>query len=392
VNKRGDVSGTNKNGMVNVAFQGGVKKITIKYRTKNRAYAVTHHIYISPISLRPVPPPPPFNEDGLSFVKQVKERDITTCDPVEYSFYIDNANCDPKAVKFSDVLPPEMKWEAGSIGLDAASSDLNPTLATNIYGGSGTLQINDLIVPGASTLIMTATAMLDKDAPTGEYDNRASIVYDRIVNNIPVQQPPFFSLDRETLEEYTSFNAEWQQRLDTVKMTATYVPGSYAANSEIEVTYRVDNPNDAITDMFLDLNFNEEFTFVPSSFVVTQVTGTSLAPAPVCVTPGADDSPSTMIVAGNVAGSTGFTLPQGILEIKYKLKAPALAGIVDERDDADVLTGEKVDLVISYDFDSEMDDPCVLFSIKDLHGEKRIPYSKITHIITNKNTSTKIIK
>jgi hypothetical protein len=329
----------------------------------------------------------------LSFVKQVKERDITTCEPVEYSFYIENVNCDPMTVNFSDVLPAKIKWEDGAIGLDAASSDLNPSMTTNAYGGSNTLTIDGLVVPGSSTLILTATAMMDEDAPSGSYDNRASITYDRIVNNLPVTQPPLVSLDRETLEPYTKFNATWRQRMDTVKMVPTYSKSSYTANSEIEVVYTVNNTNTAITDMYLNVDFNEEFTLIPGTTVITQLTGTAVTPVPVPVTPDPGDPVAALIVAGSTDGSIGFTLPTGKLEIKFKLRAPAtLADIVDEVDDNDQKTGEKVDLVIAYDFDSTMDDPCAITAIRGLHGEKQIPYLKITHIITNKATTTKIAK
>jgi hypothetical protein len=395
VTKTGSVTGSNKNGMLNVAFLGGVTKITIKYRTKIRATNTTQNIYISPITLRPVPPPPPVNEDGLSFVKQVKEREITTCEPVEYSFYIGNTNCDPMVVNFNDVLPENMKWEAGSFGLDAVSSNANlatfdPQINPAVSGTGEELVINGLIVPGAATLRLTATAVLDENAPSGQYDNRASITYNRIVNNIPVLVPPFYSIDRETLEPYTSFDAVYSQRQDEVVMAPAYSRQAYSANGEIVVTYTVNNTNADITDMLLDVVFNEEFTLV-GNVSVTQVSGSAVVPVPVRVTPD-PDSPNQFTIAGAVDGYDGFVLPTGVMEIKFTLKAPPLADIVDEVDDAGVPTGKKVDLEINYDFSSGMDDPCVQTSIRGLQGSKRIPYSEITHIITNKNESTRILK
>lgn len=276
VTKRGSVAANNKNGMLNVAFQGGVTSITIKYRTKTRVTTATQNIYISPITLRSLPPPPPINEDGLSFVKQVKEQLITTCDPVEYSFYIQNTNCDNKVVNLNDILPEKMKWEAGSFGLDAVSSEVNFELTPDgdyapkfdlqinpVSSGNGEeLIINGLIVPGQTTLILTATALLDEDAPSAQYDNRASITYERIVNNDPVQVPPFYSLDRGTLEPYTSFEAIYTQRQDKVVMEPVYSRKTYNANGEVVVTYTLTNNNSDITDMFLDVLFNEEFTLV----------------------------------------------------------------------------------------------------------------------------------
>lgn len=406
VTKRGSVAAKNKNGMLNVAFQGGVTSITIKYRTKTRTTTATQNIYISPITLRSVPPPPPINEDGLSFVKQVKEQLITTCDPVEYSFYIQNTNCDEKKVNLSDILPEKMKWEAGSFGLDAVSSTANFELTSDgdyvpkfnlqinpaTSGNGEELIINELIVPGQTTLILTATALLDEDAPSAQYNNRASITYDRIVNNNPVQVPPFYSLDRETLEPYTSFNATYAQRQDKVAMVPVYSRKTYSANGEVVVTYTLTNNNSDITDMFLDVLFNEEFTLVGNVSVI-QVSGDAVIPLPVTVTPD-PDTPNVFTLAGDVDGYDGFVLPTGVMEVKFTLKAPPLSGIVDEVDDNDPPqpTGRKADLDIVYDFSSGMDDPCMQTAIRGLQGNKLIPYSEITHIITNKNVTTRILK
>jgi len=395
VTKRGGVSASNKNGMVNVAFKGGVTSVTIKYRTKGRATSSTQEIYISPITLRPVPPPPTINEDGLSFGKQVKEREVTTCDPVEYSFYIGNVNCDPVTVNFSDILPEKMKWEIDSFGLDAISSDYNPAFDPQINsatsGNGEELKIDGLVVPGQTTLILRATALLDEDAPSAVYNNRGNIAYEIIESNVTVQKS-LYSEDRETKDPYTSFTAVWQQRQDEVVMNPTYSHAAYKSDDEIEVVYTVTNTNANITDMYLNVDFNEEFTYVPGSFAYTQTSGSSTPPVPVFMTQEAGDAPNTLIIAGASDGSGGFVLPTGVMQIKFKVKAPALADLVDELDDNDLPTGKKVDLDITYDFMSDMDDPCLQTAIRGLQGNKLIPYSAITHIITNKNVTTKISK
>lgn len=394
VNKRGGVSPTNKNGMLNVAFKGGVTSITIKYGTTGKATSSTQEIYISPITIRPVPPPPTINEDGLSFGKQVKERQITTCDPVEYSFYIGNVNCDPVTVNFKDLLPKNMKWEIGSFGLDANSNEYNPSFdpqiipATSINGEE--LQINGLVVPGQTTLVLYATALLDENAPSATYDNQANIIYSIIEDNNPVQKS-LNSEDRETKDPYTSFYATWQQRQQEVVMDPAYSHSAYKPDDEIEVIYTLTNDNSEITDMYLNVDFNEEFTYVANSLQVTQVSGSG-NPVPVFVTPEAGDAPNTLIIAGTSDGSTGFVLPNGVMQIKYKLKAPPISDIVDELDDNDVPTGKKVDLDIMYNFTSDMEDPCLQGAIRGLQGNKLIPYLAITHIITNRNVTTKISK
>lgn len=396
--RTGGVSARNKNGMVNVAFNGGVTSVTIKYRTKgNRVTSSTQEIYITPLTLRSVPPPPTINEDGLSFGKQVKERDITTCDPVDYSFFIGNVNCEPVTVSFSDILPEKMKWEAGSFGLDAVSSDHNPSFNPQIIaaaiGNGEELKIDELVVPGQTTLVLTGTALLEEDASGGQYDNRASILYSIIENNISVLKDRFYSEDRETKDPYTFFNATWKERQDEVKMSATYSNVKYSANDVIEVTYKVTNANDAISDMYLNVNFNEEFTYVPGSFTASQVSGSAGSPAPVLMTQDADDAPNTLSITGDINGDGGFVLPTGVMEIKFKLTAPLLNNLVKELDENDNETDKIVDLEIDYDFTSEMEDPCIITSIRNLQGDKLIPYSLgITHIITNKSQTTKIVK
>ncbi|MDR1056072.1 MAG: hypothetical protein LBL90_09710 [Prevotellaceae bacterium] len=396
VNKRGSVRPNDKNGMLNVAFRGGVTSVTIKYRTTGKTTSVTQEIYISPITLRSVPPPPTINKDGLSFVKQVKERDITTCDPVEYAFYIGNTNCDPVTVNFNDILPEKMKWEIGSFGLDAVSSGNNPSFNPQINpatsGNGEELQIDGLIVPAKTILELRATALLDEDAPSTVYNNRASITYTIMENNTPVPKPPLYSEDRETKDPYTSFRATWQQRKDEVVMNPVYSPAVYRADGEIEVTYTVSNTNADITDMYLNVDFNEEFAYVAGSCQITQVSGSAVAPVPVFVASGPDDSPNTLSIAGASNGSVGFVLPTGVMQIKFRLKAPPLSGIMDELDDNDQPTGRKVDLDIIYDFTSGMADPCLQGAVKGLQGNKLIPYSAITHIITNKNMSARILK
>lgn len=395
VTRRGGVPASNKNGMVNVAFRGGVTSVTIKYKTVGRATSSTQEIYISPITLRPVPPPPTINEDGLSFGKQVLERNVTTCDPVEYSFYIGNVNCDPISVNLSDVLPEKMKWEIDSFGLDAVSSEHNPGFDPQINpatsGNGEELKIDGLIIPGQATLILRATALLDEDAASAVYNNRANVVYEIIENGASVSKS-LDSEDRETKDPYTSFTAVWQQRQDKVEMNSSYSHTAYKADNEIEVVYTVTNTNADITDMFLNIDFNEEFTYVPGSFEYLQTTGTATPPVPVFMTQDPGDAPNTLIIGGATDGSTGFVLPTGVMQLKFKIKAPIFSNLVDEVDDNDVPTGKKVDLDIIYDFTSDMDDPCIQTAIKGLQGNKLIPYSAITHIRTNKNVSTKVVK
>ena len=394
VNKRVYMPGNNNNGKLNVTFEGGVTSLTIKYRTKNAVTRATQRIYISPITLRSLSPAPPVNEDGLSFVKQVKERNITTCEPAEYTFFIQNVNCDPMSVDFRDILPEDMTWDANSIGLDAVSSDLNKTLNTQIIpaglGRGEELQINGLIVPGASTLILKATALLDEDAPDGYYSNRAFIRYNRIINNTPVPQL-IQSLDRETLDPNTVFFATHEQRQEKVVMKENYSRQTYNEDNEIEVTYTLTNANPDITDMYLDINFNEEFEYVANSLQVTSKNASAIAP--VLVTPDPQGVKSSLTIAGSADGADGFTLPTDETVIKFKLKAPALADLKDELDGNGQPTGKKAALEIIYSSSSTMEDPCAMLAIDELHGYKSIPYSTgKSHVVSNKFVTTKIAR
>jgi len=389
VTKRGTVAGANKNGMVNVKFISSVSTVTIKYRVLGRVPATAmQRIYISPITFKTVPPPPPVNEDGLSFVKDVKKYNITTCEPVEYSFYIRNTNCDSKTVCLKDTLPAKMKWDRSSFVLDTISNNMNPAIEYEVFPANSihgeTLQIDGLQLPGATTLVLTASAVLDEDAPGGNYDNHATVSYDLIVEDIPTS-PKLESLDRYTLDPNTSFTATWQQPLKQVGIEEKYSLSKYKENNEIEVTYTINNPNPVpVTDMFLDVDFNEEFTYVDKSFPGG---GGSLAPT-LTLDP---DNPSSLSITGSVNGADGFTLPPGETVVTFKLKAPDANHLHYELDDAGQPTDKKVDLNIIYNLSSTMDDPCAIETITGLASDQLIPYSKgLKYILSNKNVTSKI--
>jgi hypothetical protein len=206
-------------------------------------------------------------------------------------------------------------------------------------------------------------------------------VYDRLVNSdlSPVE---FWSVDKQTLDSLTTFYAEWQQRADTVTLTPTYSRTTYAVNGQIDVTYTIDNPNPDTEEMYLNVSFNPEFTYVANSLTITP---TSSIPA-VPVTPALD--PSTLQVAGSSDGSSGFTLPTGTTVIKFSIKAPALAGLQYDPDPVTGLPTKNVSpLEISYDLWSESSDPCVIFAFGTTSGYGLLPYSSRIHVITNKQVT-----
>ena len=388
--KRGNMAGTNKNGMVNVKFLGSVSTVTIKYRITGRVpTSAMQRIYISPLSFKTVPPPPPVNEDGLSFVKDVKEDSITTCDPVEYSFSIQNTNCETMAVNFSDTLPAKMKWDVSSFVLDTVSNNINQAIeykvfpATSSYGEI--LQIDSLQVLGTTTLVLTASAALDTTVmDDGQYDNHATISYDRIVDSEPIPQV-LESSDKYTLDPNTTFTATKQTRLAKVIVTENNT-AAYKEDRVVTVTYMINNPNpDPIMGMYMDIDFNEEFTYVDGSFSATQPGGGGT------YFPALTDSLSTLSIAGSLDGADGFTLPQGTTVITFELKAPDVTNLLYVLDDQGGSTGKVMDLDVSYDLSSTSDDPCIIEALTGLTGDIFIPYSMgLNHVISNKNVTSKI--
>ena len=146
--------------------------------------------------------------------------------------------------------------------------------------------------------------------------------------------------------------------------------------------------------MFLDVDFNEGFSYVNNSFLYyTEDEPLAVyAPGdPVLVTDVTEPNPNYFSLAGATDASEGFTLQSGVSFITFKIKVPAV--LEDEYDENDQLTGNKEPLVISYNFSSDMDDSCMIMAMDGLVGDKYIPNSrKKTDIITNKQTTTKIKK
>ena len=385
VTKTRTASATDKNGTLNVTFQRGVTTLTIEWIVNSRRAPGTlpQNIFISPITITSVLPPPVVNEDGLSFTKQVEEKYITTCDPVNYTFRIGNTNGEPKYMSFSDVLPDKMKWKAESLSFDAVNA-FNSSIKFNNYGGTNTLTIDSLLVPCASEIIFKVSAAMDEDASTDAYANRATITYEHIVNNVP-ELHTLGSQDAATLDSLTVFNAAWAERQDTVKLAATPSPATYAENKVITVTLKVNNPNtEDITDMFLDLTWDAGFKYVEGSW--NNAAGSTLV---------TDASDSTvMLIAGASDGSAGFTLSNGETIFTFKLLAPDKFNLVYDEDE---VTGEpttqKAPLNVSYNFGTEMDDPCIVESMNELTGILTVQYKKgKDFIIVNKHITTQIIE
>ncbi|MDR0508143.1 MAG: IPT/TIG domain-containing protein [Dysgonamonadaceae bacterium] len=372
-----------KNGIVNIAFETrGVTRIVIEYTIKNRVYGSSPNwIYISPVNLRQTPLPPIINEDGLSFSKQVQEHNITTCDDAEYSFYLQNTNCEDKYVSFVDTLPSYMSWKAESVILDSINGLSNPKLAINKYAGSNILTIDSLVIPCGSTVKITAVAEMDERAPSGNYLNRASIAYERIKNNV-VTNTVAFSIDRETHKDYTAFYATHQARLDKVKFVAVASSASYIAGDSIEVTLTIDNPNIFITDSYMNLNWDAGFKFAGDSIITNDIENKYIIyPNP------KDTTASLFILAGSENNEEGFTLQMGKTTITFKLKAPDEKDLVFEKDEFGNPTGLVSPLNVYYEFSTGMDDPCLLKALSEMTGTLVIPFLGIKRIFVDEQAT-----
>jgi uncharacterized repeat protein (TIGR01451 family) len=381
VYKQGSVAATNANGKLSVAFSACVDSIVIKYRLVASTSSITRFIDISPIYIHSVPPPPPVNEDGWSFTKRVNKYDASTCDQLIYTFNIRNTNCETKpAIGFTDVLPAGMKWV--SCGLDTLSSALNgDSFQPQISSDGALLQIPQLLVPGATTLVLTAIAVFDEDAESGDYDNQASITYSRIIEGSDPEVQTLASVDAYTLDPFTTVSATAEDTPPVdISIADTYSQPTYKEGNVITVTYVVDNPNPySITGASMNILFNPEFTYVPNSLAVP-----AISPAPVVMVYPTNPDLGILNIAGASDGS-GFELPSGETTITFQLQAPVKANLVIDSD-----TNKPVDLEIDYSLSSDMSDICIQGAMPG-DGSKLIPYSMgKAYIISNKQVTGKI--
>ena len=305
-------------------------------------------------------------------------------------------------VDFSDILPAYMFWVPGSFGLDGESSDFNTDLDSKVSVSGQTLTITNLIVPGGKTLILNANAEFldDSHGPwNNPFDNQAMIEYEAIRNNVLTPNLIAYSVDKQApyTRDFVTIYATYESRPEPVGFSDSYSKPAYGVNDIIEVTYyQITNTNSELSDMFLDVDYNSEFTYVPGSFSAIWIAGGPGDPEPVV----ADSLFGSLHITGGyeVPGNpstpeVGFTIAGGsTLQIKFKLQAPATLGALEHvKDGSGVDTDDIVDLDIGYSFSSLMPEICLIQAITDLNGNKLIPYKTAkTEIITNKNVTTVI--
>lgn len=392
---------TSNTGKMSVTFEYPVEKIFIKQNAPGTRTG-SQDIGIGPITFTCPQPLPTFTEQGLSMTKQATDT-VKLCgtSTVDYVFRVYNSNCDRKVVSISDTLPENMYWVEDLIRIEESAMN-HQNFALTISDDKRTLQIDSLIIAGAAfPFTYTAKAMFTEAAAEGIYENQAWLRTTILVEDVPVIPAPYPSADYYRGEGMKSKTVaiDGGVRLDPVTITAVKDRDCYGPSNEITITLNINNPeanNLAITDMFLNFAYNEEFEYVNNS-VSSTIAG--LTSNPQFDTDGGTAYPGYFFFEG-------FTLPVGTSTISFKVRAPAkdkLMGAVDDQDrpldwDGNVLTGPfdpdkqaKVDLVLSYDFSTEMEDDCISTTLNRANGDIIIPYclSK-EYIITNKMVQPRI--
>jgi len=399
---------TNDRGKLNVSFEFPVEKIIIKERSTGGTTG-SQTFGISPLEFSCPAPIPPYSEAGLAFSKQATDT-VIYCGPVsmvDYTFRIYSANCERKGVNISDTLPEHLYWDPELVHLsDIAKEDPNFKLTVSDYltaGDNRILTIDNLTVPGsAEPFIFTAQAkFIDDDIIVGkDYENQAWLRTTIIVEDLPVEIDPQPSSDFYRGDGFKSRThvKDGGARLRPVTVKVEKTRDCYGASDEITITLKINNPNsDNVTDMILDVEFNEEFEYINNSLSSSM---SGIGSNPSFETDGGTKIPGLFYLEG-------FTLP-GSTEstISFKVKAPLkddLVGEVDENGNAidwngDILTGPYnpedqaiTDMVIGYTFNTDMDDYCISSSLVNADGEIIIPFCRSKEcIITNRMLQSRI--
>ena len=385
VNRTGSVSATDRAGMVHVAFNGAITEVEIRFRSQGTRSTAEQGIFISPITLRSVSPPPLVNENGMSFVKEVRDTSTTTCDLVEYSFFVGNTNCRYMYVSLRDTLPEGLVWRAIAFDNFNAERMEDSLIEVNNFVGGRVLAIDSLLVPPTSIIRLRATAEFIPNAAGGTYRNRAFISYYIRGEDDRLGQMPSF--DRATQDDYVSFHAEFVEPLvKEITKEVTANPATFREFGEIEFTIVLSNPSaTSVSESYMDFSFNEHFRLVANSVTVTNE-GTPLAHGVVLSSFEGTVPPPFFSIAGDDNGSTGFVLLPGETTITFRLQAPALGLLaVDEE------TERIRPLELTHSFFSTYADPCA-HSVMPDGGTLIVPYATITHIRTNRDRTTRFLR
>jgi hypothetical protein len=303
-----NMAATNRNGRLNVTFSGGVSSIVIKYGTIRRRSNSIQRLFISPITLNAVFPTPMVNEEGLAFWINASPRQQVLCREVDYTFNIENVNCDNKPANFIFKLPEGLRWDCHSLSIDEIYIE-----DATIFCDGTTLTIDNLTLWGADITTFSAKAYFELNALPGTYNTRATIYYDKIEDYITVP---------DSLESYDYVYGNMPTiitgipgapRLMPLEVDITLESACFIPNDTLLATITIYNPNGQhINEAALDVTYNEDFGFVPGSLNSETLT---LSPPEFY-----DDGD------GNMVGGlwrTELDILEGRHEITFKVVAPA---------------------------------------------------------------------
>jgi hypothetical protein len=214
VRRSEDLSEQQLEGRLNVRFTAGVTEIRIRYSIRNKINAgFANRLFISPITINRTTMPPPVNEHGLAFTKDVNRRNFSICDSPEYLFEIINANCDTKTVNLYDTLPEGLKWEPDLLMLDSLNrtNGLLSVDTSTTADGRHVLKIMGLAVAGSKTTVVSATVQFSPNAVTQSEGSKTFCNHAVVEYILKGKTVNLFSVDRyNTASRDTPFDATWQ--------------------------------------------------------------------------------------------------------------------------------------------------------------------------------------
>ncbi|MDR2467269.1 MAG: FG-GAP-like repeat-containing protein [Prevotellaceae bacterium] len=308
----GPLNGNNRRGWMQVEFEQPVTKFFLDEFIAG-ARSGRKSMSISAISLSCPIPPKTANEDGLLLMQKARPKEIYLCEKeVVYSFTVENKNCNGAKTQLYAQLPNlGAKWVDGSLNVNI--DNLTHGMASvNAYGGGQLLKIDSLYIEGASSVTVSITAEFTNPGTYSFNSSLNYIVYSELM--VPTSKT-LLSSDADEVEDYmaTSVLVKPSPAYERIQITdLAFDKSCYKPNEEIELSFVIKNPNGTtIPQSALEVNFNEEFTYVNNSVSVT--------PSLAVGTPQIDMG--YLIFEG--AGNSGFDLPQGEYLVKLKLRAPS---------------------------------------------------------------------
>lgn len=353
-------------GRMYVEFDVPVEKIYVVHTYTGKNGSGNMRIGIGPMDFYCLPPLPEPNEEGLIFTKQ-GPPELLLCEEAMYTFRIVNTNCAPYKVNFSDVLPAGMKWVGESLSMEEAAGT---QVVSNNYGQTSTLEIQNIEIPGTSTLTFRAKAVFDLEAQAGMYENRGKLSYHPL--DAPMRTIELWSCDRLSTgcqpTKTLATGVPDERPLPIELLSAVTDKGCYVENDVVTLSLKVKNDNAfSLNDMMLEFNYNEEFTYVANSLASSSL-----------------NFGGSVIVDTSEIGSLiveDFIVPPGEHTLTFQVKAPNQAGIVwEDIDPLNPALGQKESpLIFDFELLNESDDVCLNTTTSEVYGTLVLEYCTVCY-------------